>query len=35
MIHGLKGELLKTHEHFNKVTELKEMGKREAEINYK
>ena len=35
LIHGLKNELRKTSEHFNKFTELKEMGKREAEMQYK
>jgi hypothetical protein len=35
LIHGIKDELKKTSEHFNKVSELKEMGKREAEIHYK
>eukprot|EP00347_Sterkiella_histriomuscorum_P016482 403353010 len=35
LIHGLKDELKKTSEHFNKVSELKDMGKREAEMQYK
>ena len=35
LIHGLKDQLKKTSEHSNKVTELKEMGKREAEMQYK
>ena len=35
MIHDLKDEIKKNSEHLNKVTELKEMGKREAEIAYK
>ena len=35
LIHDLKDELKKNTEHVNKVIELKEMGKREAEINYK
>ena len=32
LIHGLKDELKKTSEHFNKVSEMKDMGKREAEL---
>lgn len=35
LIHGIKDELKKTSEHFNKATELKDMGKREAEMSYK
>lgn len=35
LIHGLKDELKKTSEHFNKVSEMKDMGKREAEMQYK
>jgi hypothetical protein len=35
LIHGLKDELIKSSEHFNKVSELKDMGKREAELQYK
>ena len=31
LIHGIKDELKKTSEHSNKVSEMKEMGKREAE----
>lgn len=35
LIHGLKDELKKTSEHFNKADELALLGKREAEIEYK
>lgn len=35
MILGIKEEMRKTSEHFSKVTELKDMGKREAELHYK
>jgi hypothetical protein len=35
LIHGIKDELKKTSEHFNKASELKDIGKREAEISYK
>ena len=35
LIHGLKDELKKTSEHFNKISEMKDMGKREAELQYK
>ncbi len=35
LIHGLKGELKKTSEHYNKISEMKDMGKREAELQYK
>ena len=35
LILGIKEEMKKTSEHFNKVNELKDMGKREAEIKYK
>jgi len=32
LIHGIKDEIKKTSEHSNKVFEMKEMGKREAEF---
>jgi hypothetical protein len=35
LIHGLKDELKKTSEHFNKITEMSDLGKREAEMQYK
>lgn len=35
LIHGLKDELKKTSEHYNKISEMKDMGKREAELQYK
>lgn len=35
LIHDIKDEMIKSSEHFNKVSELQEMGKREAEMNYK
>lgn len=35
LIHDLKDELKKTSEHYNKISEMKDMGKREAELHYK
>jgi hypothetical protein len=35
LILDIKDELLKNSEHLNKVSELKDMGKREAELSYK
>ncbi|CDW90581.1 UNKNOWN [Stylonychia lemnae] len=35
LIHGLKEELKKNSEHHNKISEMKDMGKREAELMYK
>ena len=35
LIHGLNDKLKQTSEHANKVLEMKEMGKKEAELNYK
>jgi hypothetical protein len=35
LIHSLKDELKKTSEHHNKLSEMKDMGKREAEMSYK
>ena len=35
LIHGLKDQIKKSSEQNNKAVELKEMGKREAEIEYK
>lgn len=35
LIHGIKNEIKKTSEYSNKVLEMQEMGKREAEFEYK
>lgn len=35
LLHDMKDELKKTSEHFNKASELKDIGKREAEMQYK
>jgi hypothetical protein len=35
LILGIKEEMRKTSEHFSKVSELKDIGKREAELQYK
>jgi hypothetical protein len=35
LILGMKDEIRRTSEHFNKVTEMQAMGKREAEMLYK
>lgn len=35
LIHGLNAQLKKTSEHSNKITEMRELGKREAEFEYK
>lgn len=35
LLHDMKEELKKTSEHFNKATELKDIGKREAEMQYR
>jgi len=32
LLHDMKDELKKTSEHFNKASELKDIGKREAEM---
>jgi hypothetical protein len=32
---GMKDELRRTSEHFNKVSEMQTIGKREAEMKYK
>ena len=35
LLHDMKEELKKTSEHFNKASELKDIGKREAEMQYR
>lgn len=35
LIHGVKKEIAKTSETHNKLQEMKEIGKREAELHYK
>lgn len=35
LIHGIKDELKKTSEHYNKLTEMQDMGRREAELQYR
>jgi hypothetical protein len=35
LILGMKDELRRTSDHYNKVTEMQSMGKREAEMQYK
>jgi len=35
LIHGLKKEIAKTSETHNKLQEMKEIGRKEAEIHYK
>ena len=35
LIHGIKDELKRTTEQFNKMNEMKEIGKKEAEFIYR